>query len=95
MEYDNTNKGVLFRVDDDDKKSSKSPDLRGTIDVNGEAFYLSAWRKVSKNNVHYLSLSITPKDAAARPKNETAKSAGGGSAQRDMNDSIPFAPEWR
>jgi hypothetical protein len=34
-DYDNRNRGVLFRVDDDDKKSDRSPDLRGSLDVEG------------------------------------------------------------
>lgn len=58
QQYDNRNKGVLFRVDDGDKRSDKSPDLKGTLDVNGQQFWLNGWRKVSRNNVHYLSLSL-------------------------------------
>jgi hypothetical protein len=40
----------------------------------------------------YMSLVIKPKDAeSARSK----KPAGGGFSQRDMDDEIPFAPEFR
>jgi hypothetical protein len=86
-DYDNRNRGVLFRVDDDDKKSDRSPDLRGSLDVEGTEYWLSGWRKVSKNGVNYLSLSIQAKNAdTAQPK----KPAGGGARPQDFNDSIPF-----
>jgi hypothetical protein len=92
QQYDNRNRGVLFRVDE--KRSEKSPDLLGNIDVNGVEHQLSGWRKVSKNGVQYLSLSIRRKDAdTAKPKNETAKPAGAGAAPFD--DAVPFGPEFR
>jgi hypothetical protein len=42
-----------------------------------------------------LALDAIHAADAALPRNETAKPAGGGSVQREMNDAIPFAPEWR
>jgi uncharacterized protein (DUF736 family) len=90
-DYDNTDRGALFR--NDDKTDEKHPDYRGNLNVGGTEYWLSAWLKTSKNGVRYMSLSIKAKNAAAaQPKNKTA---GGGSVQGDMNDMIPFAPEWR
>jgi len=41
MEYDNTNRGVLFR--NDKKDTEKHPDFTGSMDVGGVDHYLSAW----------------------------------------------------
>ena len=61
MQYDNTKKGALFINDKKDKNNpdDKKPDMTGKIDVEGASFYLSGWKKVSKNtNKPFLSLSI-------------------------------------
>jgi hypothetical protein len=90
MEYDNTNKGVLFRNDDHTEENNQ-PHYRGRLNVDGTDLWLSAWIKTSKNGVKYMSLSVQVKDAA-----QSRKKPGGGSAARDdLNDSIPFAPEVR
>jgi hypothetical protein len=81
MEYDNTNRGVLFR--NDDKRSDKSPDYFGTIDVDGVEHQLSGWIKTSSKGTKYMSLAVkmkeTKEDKSSVP----------------FNDNVPFAPEWR
>ena len=62
MEYDNTNRGVLFR--NDKKESEKHPDFTGSIDVDGVDHYLSAWVKESKQGKKFFSLSVKAKDQA-------------------------------
>jgi hypothetical protein len=42
-----------------------------------------------------LALDAIHAADAAQPRTEAAKSSSGGSVQREMNDSIPFAPEFR
>jgi len=78
MTYDNTNRGALFK--NLDKENPKHADYNGNINVNGEEFWLNAWIKESKNGVKYMSLSLKPKNAAAK--------VGAGAA--DYNDEIPF-----
>lgn len=58
MEYDNTNRGVLFK--NDRKESDRHPEYKGSINVNGEEFWLSSWVKDGKNG-KFMSLSVTPK----------------------------------
>ena len=56
--YDNS--GVLFT--NDKKVKDTHPDLNGKITINGREFYLSAWKKQSKDGKGFLSLSIKPVD---------------------------------
>lgn len=61
MNYDNTNKGVLFS--NQKKQSEKHPDYTGNININGVEHWLSAWVNRSNNGKSYMSLSIgEPKD---------------------------------
>lgn len=65
MEYDNTNKGVLFINEKKDKNNpeDKKPDMTGKLNVDGAEFYISGWKKVGKNsNKPFLSLSINLAD---------------------------------
>ena len=55
-DYDNTNRGVLFK--NDDKKTEKHPDYTGSININGTEHYLSAWIQTSKKGTKFMSLSI-------------------------------------
>ena len=79
-DFDNTNRGALFR--NNDKTEEKHPDYRGNINVDGTEYWLSAWLKTSKQGMKYFSITIKPKNVdAARPKK---------SRSEDFNDQIPF-----
>ena len=59
MEYDNTNRGVLFP--NEKKGNDKAPSMKGKLNVDGGEYYLSAWTKTnSKTGSKFLSLSIQP-----------------------------------
>lgn len=60
-EYDNTNRGALFK--NDDKQSDKHADYRGQINIDGKEFWLDAWLKTSKAGKKFMSLSVKPKMA--------------------------------
>lgn len=91
QEYDNRNRGVLFK---NDKQGNENwPDYRGNINVDGKEFWLDAWIKESqKDGKKFMSLSVKPKlarDRGAPPtggRNDPrpAKEADG------FNDKIPF-----
>ena len=60
-QYDNTNKGTLFK--NDNAKKETDPSHKGQINVNGTEYWLSAWVKESKKDgKKFFSLSLTPKD---------------------------------
>jgi len=58
MQYDNTNKGVLFR-DTEKAEGTKKPDYTGKLNVNGKDYRLAGWLKESKTGSKFLSLSIS------------------------------------
>ena len=79
-EYDNTNRGVLFR--NDKKETENHPDYTGSINVDGLEHWLSAWVKTSKAGKKFFSLSVKLKDAppVANPAVEAAP----------FDDDLPF-----
>lgn len=87
MEYDNTNKGSLFK--NDRKELDTHPDYNGSINVGGEEYWLNAWVKESKKDgKKFFSLSVKPKDQATGKTPAKAKSAP--AKTRDEDSEIPF-----
>jgi uncharacterized protein (DUF736 family) len=66
--YDDTNRGALFK--NEKKKSDKSPDFTGKLNVDGKDYRLAGWFKVSKGGLRYTSLSVTPEESQERPDAE-------------------------
>lgn len=60
-EYDNTNRGVLFK--NLDKQEDSHADYQGSINVDGKEFWLNAWLKTSKKGNKFMSLGVRPKMA--------------------------------
>lgn len=68
-QYDNTNSGVLFK--NDQKGNPKRPQYRGSINVAGVDYNISAWIKESKKTGDkFMSLSVEEKKPTA-PKQMT------------------------
>jgi hypothetical protein len=83
MEYDNTNRGSLFK--NDRKDDAKFPDYKGSLNVDGVEYWLSAWLKVSKDGAKFMSLSIKNKSVESSSDNKPVKT------KEFFNDSdIPF-----
>lgn len=90
-DYDNTNRGVLFV--NDRKQGDKHPDYKGTINVGGKEFWLSAWKKNGAKG-EFFSLSVEAKDeAAAASKSPAAKPAPTAAAAKPASASKP-APNF-
>ena len=95
-DYDNTNRGVLFK-NDRKEQGDKKPEYTGSLNVDGVEFFLDAWLKDGKSG-KFMSVSVKRKDkqpqatpphrqaAAPRP----AAAPAGGSGFVDMDDDIPF-----
>lgn len=79
MSYDNTNSGALF--DNDKKIKDTHPDYRGSINVEGVDYWISAWVKTAgtgnRAGQNFLSLSLTAKDENGANRTSAPKSSGG------------------
>lgn len=91
MEFDNTNTGALFS-NKDKKTTANHPDYKGTINVNGQEFWLSAWIKPTKKDasVKFMSLSVQPKEAQQQAPRAAPPKSGGGGSRHDEDRDIPF-----
>ena len=87
-DYDNRDTGALFK--NDKKETEKHPDYKGSINVGGTEYWLSAWIKTSKQGTKFMSLSVKAKDAAPQPRqaSKPAPVNSGGDSDDDMD--IPF-----
>ena len=85
MTYDNTNSGLLSR--NDRKESEKHPDFKGSINVAGVDYWLSAWVKERKDGTgKFFSLSVQPKDAQA----SVATTSKPTDYKTALDDDLPF-----
>ena len=93
--YDNTNRGVLFK--NDRKEKDTHPNMKGSINVEGVEYWVSAWTKEGQNG-KFISLSLTPKEqtqTAAQAAQVAQKAAPPQRQQaapvvQDLDDDIPF-----
>lgn len=84
-QYDNTNRGTLFK-NDRAGDNPKAPQYKGSINVNGQEMWLSAWVKTSQKGTQFMSLSVQPKEQQYTPQQQPTQPA-----QQDLGQNeIPF-----
>jgi len=81
MTYDNEMKGVLFA--NEDRKTDKHPNAKGSATINGIDYWVSAWTNTSNKGTKYQSLKFEPKDESKGVKQAPLQDA-------DPEDPIPF-----
>lgn len=70
MEYDNTNKGVLFQNDKDG--NDQRPDYTGKLNVEGKEYRIAGWKRVGKSGKPFLSIAISePQEQQSAQKPDT------------------------
>ena len=91
--YDNTNRGVLFK--NDRKEKDSHPDYKGSINADGVEYWLSAWMKDGAKG-KFMSFSLTPKEQVQTAAQVTQKVAPPQRQQQaapvvlDDDSDIPF-----
>ena len=70
MEYDNTNRGVLFR-NETANEENKQPYMTGKINIEGKDLDLAGWMKESKSGRKFLSLKVQEPRAKEGAKGDT------------------------
>ena len=76
---DNTNKGALFI--NNKKEKDSHPTMKGSINIDGKEYWLSAWSKTHETKGKWLSISVEPKEPAQAPTNDNLNAIG---------DDLPF-----
>lgn len=71
QDYDNTNRGSIFI--NDRKEQDSHPDWKGSINVNGTDYWISGWKKSSKEGKKFISLSVREKDQERQSSEPTRK----------------------
>jgi hypothetical protein len=97
------NSGSLFKNQKKDKDTH--PDYTGNGMIDGKGFWFSAWIKKDRNGNTFMSLSFKPKEEMVSTGKHSYSPGGkvkredpistGRPRNDDMDDSIPFAPEFR
>ena len=86
MQYDNSNRGVLFK--NDRKEKDTHPDYKGSYtNGDGQEYWLSAWLKKDKNGKTFMSLNTIPKDEVHNKGMQQARQA---MQPKELKDDIPF-----
>jgi len=96
-DFDNTNRGALFKNKDKDANHPNWSDYQGSINIEGVEYYIDAWLKTAKNSGQkFMSLGVRPKEEYARKNTQSRadhmQQAGEAAAEAvdDFDDSIPF-----
>lgn len=99
MAYDNTNRGSIWK-NKKMREGKQDADFTGSLNVNGVEFWVNAWKRKedASPDAPALSFSIRPKEDQGQQPAKRADPISSGRAparQNDMDDDIPFAPEFR
>lgn len=87
--FDNTNRGALFV--NNQRKSEKSPDYSGTLNVDGVEFSLAGWKRKSQKGTSFLSLKISRKpEIEQRPANAPMRQRDPDPVDVEFDDAVPF-----
>jgi hypothetical protein len=92
--YDNNNTGMLSR--NERKEKDTHPDFKGSINVDGVDYWLSAWTKEGKpggkmEGKKFFSLSVQPKEQKySAPEPQRKAPVNSGSGFESMDDDVPF-----
>ena len=89
-QWDDTNRGAMF--DNDKAGNPNRPDYKGTINVEGTEYRISAWHKKSRGGVPFISLSVQPKTESGQYNQQERRPipAVNQPVDTSFSDPIPF-----
>ena len=87
MEYNNTNRGQIWK--NEDRKSDTHPHFKGSMDIDGVEYWVSAWTRKPDANPKSPALTFSFKKKEDKQDDQIHK-ADSVSVVDGFNDSIPF-----
>lgn len=89
MDYDNTNKGAVWK--NDKKETDRHPDFKGNINVEGVEYWVSGWKRGANDSPQSpaMRLAITKKDSQQASSNSVSPQA-----VKPMDDFDEFEPPF-
>jgi spermidine/putrescine-binding protein len=92
-DFDNTNKGAIWK--NEDRQSDKHPHFRGSINVEGVDYWVSAWLKDKDANPKAPAMKFSVQKKEAQATNSPAQETTTADRQADKFDDfegedIPF-----
>ena len=87
MATNKPNSGALFN---EEKKSDKPPDYKGSCLVNGEVLYIAAWVNESQKGEKYMSLSFSAPQQDEKYKKADSSSTPKPEFSKPETSDIPF-----
>lgn len=91
MSYDNTNRGQIWR--NDKKTHDAQPDFRGSVNVDGVEYWVSAWKRKPDANPKSpaLTFAVQAKEEAHNQGMAQARAAQPPAQDyNDFSDDIPY-----
>ena len=87
MEYNNTNRGQIWK--NEDRKSDTHPHFKGSMDIDGVEYWVSAWTRKPDANPKSPALTFSFKKKEDKQDDQIHKTDPV-SVVDGFNDSIPF-----
>lgn len=99
MAYDNTNRGSIWK-NKKMREGKQDADFTGSLNVNGVEYWVNAWKRKEDASPDAPSLSFSIRLKDEQPQREVPPGAAKrrdpiSTGRPDMDDDIPFAPEFR
>lgn len=86
-QFDNTNRWTLFR--NENKNKETDCDYSGTVNIDGQEFWLNGWLKESKEGKKFFSGTVKAK-TAAKPAGKYLAQVNKAADDFDDGSGIPF-----
>tara|TARA_B100001939_G_C16645420_1_gene489460 strand:- start:78 stop:353 length:276 start_codon:yes stop_codon:yes gene_type:complete len=87
-QFEDCGEGVLFT--EDNKKSDRSPDMTGSIEIEGKAYRIVAWNRVgTRSGKEFLSIKVSPQREKSQQEPQSSQNQSP-PAQTFTNDDVPF-----